>query len=133
MGTIEFSTVFLASLSFFVVGAVWYGVFFGWPWQRAARVSGAPSPSVSQLAKIMALTFVFEMLVVLMLAHNIARTNPAPHVIMMMAVGFALTIMAPAVGITYVQQRKSLSTFLIDAGHFLAGMTAVGGVLIAIG
>ncbi len=129
MGTIELSTVFLASLAFFAVGAVWYGVFFGWPWQREANVSGTPSGG--QLAKIMTLTFVFEMLVVLMLAHNIARTNPAPHVIMMMAVGFALTIMTPAIGITYLQQRKSLSALLIDAGHFVIGMAAVGGVFIA--
>ena len=130
MGMIDLFAVIVASLVFFAIGAVWYGILFGWPWQREAGSGGAPSGA--QLAKIMGLTFAFEMLVVLMLAHNVARTNPAPHVIMMMAVGFALTIMTPAVGILYLQQRKALRTFLIDAGHFLVGMAAVGGVLISL-
>lgn len=130
MGTIAFPTVFLASLAFFAVGAVWYGVVFGWPWLRPTQAT--ESPSRGRLTTILALTFAFEMLVVLMLAHNVARTNPAPHVIMMMAVGFALTIMTPAIGIAYLQQRAPLKLFLIDAGHFLVGMAAAGGVMTAL-
>ena len=79
------------------------------------------------------LTLAFEMLVVLTLAHLVARTNPAPHVVLMMAAGFALTIMTPAIGINYLHQNKSLTLFLIDAGHFLVGLLAAGGVLIAFG
>lgn len=129
MGEINLLAVLLASLAFFAVGAVWYGFLFGKPWQREVGIGAAPQGA--QEVKIMALTFAFEMLVVLTLAHNIARTNPPPHVIMMMAVGFALTIMTPAIGINYLHQRKSLTLFLIDAGHFLVGMAAAGGVLIA--
>jgi hypothetical protein len=121
--------VFLAALAFFAVGALWYGVLFGKPWQRETGVTEPPQGA--QVLKIMGLTFAFELLVCLMLGHNIARTNPVPHVIMMMAVGFGLTIMTPAIGINYLHQRKSLTLFLIDAGHFVVGMAAVGGVFIA--
>lgn len=129
MGNVNVLTVFLAALAFFAVGALWYGVLFGRPWQRETGVTQAPKGG--QVAKIMGLTFAFELLVCLMLGHNIARTNPAPHVIMMMAIGFGLTIMTPAIGINYLHQRRSLTLFLIDAGHFVAGMAAAGGVFVA--
>ena len=53
-----------------------------------------------------------------------------PFVVMMMAVGFAVGISIPAIGINYLFLRKSLALFLIDAGHFLVGMAAMGGVFV---
>jgi hypothetical protein len=61
----------------------------------------------------------------------VARTDPAPHVVMMMATGFAVGVMIPAIGINYLFLRKPLLLFLIDAGHFIVGMAAMGGVFIA--
>ena len=51
-------------------------------------------------------------------------------VVMMMATGFAAGVMIPAIGINYLYQRKPLALFLIDAGHFLLGMAAMGGVFV---
>ena len=59
-----------------------------------------------------------------------AFLHPGNHAIMMMATGFGLAIMTPAVGINYLYQRKSLKLFLIDAGHFVVGMTVVGLVFV---
>lgn len=129
MGELNFPAILLAALAFFLVGALWYGVIFGKRWQVEAGVSDPPQGSA--VARIMGLTLAFELLICLMLGHNIARTDPAPHVIMMMAIGFALTIMIPAIGINYLHQRRSLALFMIDAGHFLAGMAAVGTVFVA--
>ena len=128
MGDINLLAVILAALAFFVVGALWYGVLFSGPWQRETGVTEAPG--VGQLARIMGLTFAFELLVVLMLEHTIARTGASGHVIMMIATGFGLSIMTPAIGINYLHQRKSLTLFLIDAGHFIVGMAAAGAVLL---
>ncbi len=120
----------LAALAFFAVGMIWYGALFGQPWRREAGVGEAPEGL--RAVRIIVLTFLCELLIVLMLAHNIARTNPPPHVIMMMAVGFALAIMAPAIAINYLHQRKSATLFLIDAGHLVVGMSAAGAVLIVL-
>ena len=76
------------------------------------------------------LCLLLEFVVVLMLGHMIARLQPPDHVKMMMATGFALAIMTPAVGINYLYQRKSLKLFLIDAGHFVVGMAVVGLVFV---
>ena len=72
-----------------------------------------------------------EMLIEMVLWHLLVRTDPPAFVVMMMATGFAIGVMIPAIGINYLYQRKSLALFLIDAGHFLFGMAAMGGVFIS--
>jgi hypothetical protein len=70
------------------------------------------------------------MLIAMVLWHLLARTDPPSFVVMMMAVGFAAGVMIPAIGINYLYLRKPLALFLIDAGHFLVGMAAMGGVFV---
>ena len=128
MGEINLVAVLLATAAFWLVGALWYGLLFGKPWQRETGMTEPPSGG--RMAAIMGLTLAFEMLVVLTLAHLVARTGAGPRVVLMMAGGLALTVMTPAIGINYLHQRRSLTLFLIDAGHFLVGMLAAGGVLL---
>ncbi|PKB19426.1 uncharacterized protein DUF1761 [Novosphingobium kunmingense] len=131
MGPVNWLAVGLGTVVFFLVGAVWYGALFAVPWQREVGVGEAPRGSA--VVRVMGLTLLCEFLVVSTLGHLFARTQPAPHVVMMMALGFALTVMAPSLGINYLHQRKSLNLFLIDAGHFVVGMAAVGAVFILLG
>lgn len=121
--------VLAGATAFFVVGAIWYGLLFGKAWQKAAGLSDEEIQSGSILL-IFGLTFLFEMLIAMVLWHLIARTGAAPHVVMMMSIGFALGIMAPAIGINYLYQRKSGVLFAIDTGHFVLGMAAMGGVFL---
>lgn len=131
MGPVNWLAVLIGTVLFFLVGAVWYGALFAVPWQREVGVGEAPRGAA--VLRVMGLTLLCEFLVVSTLAHLFARTHPQAHVIMMMAIGFALTIMAPAVGINYLHQRKSLLLFLIDAGHFVVGMAVVGAVFVFLG
>ncbi len=121
--------VLAGAAAFFLVGAIWYGVLFSKAWQKAAGMSDEDVQS-GNMAVLFGLTFLFEVLIAMVLWHLLARTNPAPHVVMMMAVGFAVGIMIPAVGIHYLYLRKTLTHFLIDAGHMLFGMAAMGGVFL---
>ncbi len=131
MGAVNWLAVALGTLAFFGVGALWYGVLFGKRWQ--AEVGAGAPPTGPAAARIMLGTLAAEGVVVAMLGHLIARTAPAPHVVWMMAFGFGAMIMAPAIGINYLHQRRSFVLFLIDAGHFVAGMAAVGAVFILLG
>ena len=121
--------VLAGTAAFFVVGAIWYGVLFGKAWQKAAGLSDE-ALQTGNILLIFGLTFLFEMLIAMVLWHLIARTGAAPHVVMMMSVGFAIGVMAPAIGINYLYQRKSGVLFAIDTGHFIAGMAAMGGVFL---
>ena len=122
--------VLAGTAAFFGVGALWYGVIFAAPWQRAAGLSNTQLRDGNAMPLIFGLTFAFEMLIAMVLWHLIARTDPKPFVVMMMATGFAIGVMIPAIGINYLYLRKSLTLFLIDAGHFLVGMAAMGGVFV---
>jgi len=79
------------------------------------------------------LCFLLELLVVTMLGHLFAFLQPSDRAKMMISTGFGLTIMSPAIGITYLFMRKPLKLFLIDAGHFVVGMAAVGVVFVLLG
>ena len=127
MGDTSLFTIILAGLAFFVVGALWYGVLFGKAWQKAAGLDDAEVRSGNML-KIFGLTLLFELLIATVLAHQFAMTGASDRAIMMISVGFALGVMIPAIGINYLYLRKSGALFLIDAGHFLLGMTAMGAV-----
>jgi hypothetical protein len=121
--------VLAGTAAFFAVGALWYGLIFAKPWQRAAGLSNTQLKA-GNMGVIFAQTFAFEMLIAMVLWHLIARTDPPAYVVMMMAIGFGAGVMIPAIGINYLYQRKPLSLFLIDAGHFLVGMAAMGGVFV---
>lgn len=121
--------VLAGAAAFFVVGMIWYGGLFGKAWQKAAGLSDEDVQS-GNMVLIFGLCFLFEVLIAMVLWHLLERVNPAPHVVMMMAVGFAGGIMIPATGINYLFQRKSFALFAIDAGHFLLGMAAMGGVFV---
>lgn len=121
--------VLAGAAAFFAVGALWYGVLFAKPWQRAAGLSNSQLRQ-GNMGVIFGLAFALEVLVAMVLWHLIARTDPPSHVVMMMAVGFAVGVMIPAIGINYLFLRKSLALFLIDAAHFIVGMAAMGGVFV---
>lgn len=136
MGDVNLLAVVLAATAFFALGALWYGALFGKAWKELTGFDGEkmPHPTVNNpMWLIMGLAFAFELLIALMLGHNIARTSPAPHVIMMIAVGFGAVIMAPALGINYLFQMRPGKLFAIDAGYFIAGMAVMGAVFVLLG
>ena len=121
--------VLAGAAAFFAVGSIWYGVVFGKAWQKAAGLSDE-DVQTGNMAVIFGLTFVAEFVIAMVLWHLLQRTGAEPHVVMMMAIGLGAAVMAPAIGINYLYQRKSLTLFAIDAGHFIAGMAAMGGVFL---
>jgi hypothetical protein len=133
MGPLNWLAIVVATLVFFAVGAIWYTALFGKAWQREVGLSTEQLTGGRNMMLIMGTCLLLEFVVVLMLGHMFARLQPSDHVKMMMATGFALAIMAPAIGINYLYQRRSLKLFLIDAGHFVVGMIAVGLVFVLLG
>ena len=129
MGEINWLPVLLGALAFFLVGAIWYGVLFSKAWQKAAGISDERLQG-GNMALIFGLTFLAEVVIAMTLWHLIVRTGASDRAVMMMAIGFGATIMTPAIGINYLYLRKTLAHFLIDAGHFIVGMAAMGGVFL---
>ena len=133
MGDINYLAVLLGAVAFFLVGAVWYTALFGKAWQRELGLSDAQLKEGANMGLIFGLCFVAELVIAWMLGHMVARSSGAPHIVMMFALGLAGGVMVPAMGINYLFQRRTLKLFLIDAGHFIVGMAAMGGVFVALG
>jgi len=122
--------VVIATLAFFAVGAIWYTALFGKIWQREVGLSDEQLTGGRNMMLIMGTCFVLEFIVAMTVGHMVDYLEPSDRAKMMIAVGLGLAIMAPAIGITYLYMRKSLKLFLIDAGHFVVGMAAVGAVFV---
>lgn len=133
MGDINWLGVGLGAVAFFAVGALWYTVLFGKAWQREAGLSDEQLKTGFNPALTYGVCFGLELLVALTLAHQFAMTTPSDRAKMMIAIGYGIGLMAPAVAINYLYQRKSLKLFAIDAGHFIVGMAAMGGVFVLLG
>ena len=121
--------VLTGALAFFAVSQLWYGAAFGGVWRKAAGFPPEPASAARRFVTA-ALSFGCQMLIAAVLWHLLVRTNPAPHVVMMMAIGFAVGVMIPAMALVYLAQRKPLSLYLIDGGQFICGMAALGGVFV---
>src|SRR5687768_6229026 len=120
--------IVVATLAFFAIGALWYGLLFGKAWQAETGVTERPQGA--GVAKVMLGTLLAEFVVVVLVGHMFDFLDPEPHGKMMLAVGLGLAVMTPAIAINYLHQRRSLKLFLIDASHFIVGMAAVGGVFV---
>ena len=123
----------LGTVAFFAVGAIWYGVVFSKAWQAAVGLSEEQLKTGANMPLIFGTCFVLEFIVALTVGHMFDFLEPSDRSKMMITVGLALGIMSPAIGISYLYMRKPLKLFLIDAGHLVVGMAAVGGVFVALG
>lgn len=132
MGQVNWLAVVLGAVAFFAVGAVWYSFVCAKAWRRESGVGNEQMQDVN-LPKLFISAFLLELVVSAMFGHLLARTQPPPHVVMMMAFGFGATIMTPAIGIHYLFLRKSLKLFLIDAAHLVMGTLAMGAVFVLLG
>ena len=133
MQGINWLAVVLATVAFFAVGAVWYTVLFAKVWKREVGLSDEQLTSGRNMMLIMGTCVLLEFIVCLTIGHMFDYLEPNDRSKMMITIGLALGIMAPAIGINYLYMRKSLKLWLVDVGHFVAGMAAVGGVFVALG
>jgi hypothetical protein len=138
MGEINWLAVVLGTVAFFALGALWYGPLFSKPWMKEVGFTEEAKAEISakgggHMAKIMTASFLLELLVAVVLGHMVARSSGSPQAVMMFAVGLGAAVMAPAIGINYLYQNRSLKLFAIDAGYLVVGMAAMGAVFVLLG
>ena len=122
--------IVVATLAFFAVGAIWYTALFAKLWQREVGLSDEQLTTGRNMMLIMGTCFLLEFIICLTVGHMFDFLEPNDRAKMMITIGLALGVIAPALGINYLYMRKSLKLWLIDVGHFVAGMAAVGAVFV---
>lgn len=136
MGPVNWLAVPFAALAAGAMALLWYGPLFGRAKVEAVgpgRLGGRSSP-----ARTIALTAGFILLMALVLGHIFARVGAEelearPWVFFMIAGGLALTLVVPALMVSYTHMRASTRLALIDGGYWFAAYLTMGTVFWALG
>ena len=118
--------IFLASLAFFVVGFLWYGVFFMKEW---AVLTGTPTDGDMSITPLI-VGFMITLVQVLGLSFILQHAGASTLVTCVKICGLiALLIAFPIMAYNLNYEGRPLALFKIDGSHILVGYLLVGVVL----
>ena len=124
---INYAAVFVAALSSFLIGGVWYSpILFANAWMREA---GLREDELSKgLGKIFGGAFVLSFVIALNLA---AFLGTESDVVWGMTAGALAGIgwVAASIGVLYLFERRSMTLFLINGGYHAVSFTVMGAIL----
>lgn len=121
----NFLAVILATIVFFVIGAIWYGVLFEAQWLEAAGMTAAEAEAQMEKTGMAAWLFwallitLAQAIGVLMVIHK----NGAKRMKACLETTFwvLVTLVAPILAYASIYMGLSLTGFLIDFGHLSIG------------
>ncbi|WP_155210405.1 DUF1761 domain-containing protein [Fulvivirga aurantia] len=124
--SINWLAVVVATLSTFVLGAVWYGPLFGKVWM-AEHGYTEDDLKDANMAKIYGTAFVLEFIMAVNLAYFIQGVSAGEGVFYGFVTGFGWVAMA--IGVNYLFSRNSMRLWFIDAFYFVVSFTIMGVIL----
>lgn len=128
LSQINYLAVFVAALSSFVIGFLWYSpLTFGNVWMREAGLSEEKVKQANMI-KIFGLSFLLALVICFNLA---AFLGPDAGLAWgMMAGGLAgLGWVSASLGVLYLFEGRSLKLFLINAGYQVVTYVIAGGII----
>lgn len=127
LGSINWLSVFVATLSSFVVGALWYGPLFQKPWMAATGMTKEKGAK-GNMALIFGGTFVLNLFVAAGIAVLLGSTR---SLLLGLHTGLftAFFFVATALGVIYLFEQRSLKLWLINAGYQVVIFTVMGGII----
>jgi hypothetical protein len=125
---INYLAVFVAALSSFVIGYLWYAPFtFGTIWMKEVGLTNEKIRQTNMF-KTFGLTFLLSLVICFNLAAFLG--NDAGLKWGLMAGGLAgIGWVAASLGIQYLFERKSLRLFLINGGYNAVTFIVAGGII----
>ena len=124
---VNYVAVFVAALSSFLIGGVWYSpILFAKAWMRE---TGLREEEVSKgLAKVFSGAFLCSLIIALNLAFFL---GPKSDLVWGMTAGALAGIgwVAASLGLVYLFERRSPTLFFIDAGYQAVAYTVMGAIL----
>lgn len=123
---INLLAVFLAALSAFFLGYLWYTVLFAKSWQALIGMKGdSKSAQKPNLGKLLIGSFILEIVMALNLAFFIGTEADWFFGLMAgVAVGFGWVAMA--YGVNYMFEGKPLKLWFINAGYYTVVFAVMG-------
>ncbi len=125
--TINWFTIFIATISAFIIGGVWYGPLFGRSWMKEMGLS-EEDLGKRNMAKVFGFSILLTFIAVLNLALYL---GPEADLLFGTMAGFFAGFgwVSTFLGIIYLFGNKSLRLYLIDAGYCTVTLTTIGLIL----
>lgn len=130
---INWLAVLVASLAFFGLGLVWYGPFFGKPWQRAISIDGGMALRQSHSLGLLIAGFIMSVIIAVGMAIFLNAPNgdqqlgAAYGALIGLMVGVLFIL--PSTVMNYIFARRPLALILIDGFYHIAASTLTGAIL----
>jgi hypothetical protein len=123
--------VFLAALSAFFLGFIWYTVVFAAPWKKEIGMGENSDAQAPNLGKLLAGSFALELVMAFVMARFFIGTADA---IGGLKAGFlmGLTIVGFAFGVNYLFEGKTIKHWLINAAYYTVVFSVMGMILGAV-
>jgi hypothetical protein len=125
--SINYLAVFVAALSSFVIGGLWYSLLFGKAWMVENNFDEEDMKN-GHMGKIFGGAFILSLIISIVL---VLFLGPDRNGMIGASAGFTAGLfwVATAMGITYLFERKSIKLFFINAGYHVVTFTLMGFIL----
>lgn len=124
----NYAAVFVAALSSFLIGGLWYSpILFARAWMAAAGLSEAQTQQANMVR-----VFGFAGLASLVMAFNLAAFLGAKATLQFgLFAGFATGLgwVAMSLGVIYLFEQRPLKLWLINSGYQIVAYTVMGAIL----
>jgi hypothetical protein len=128
MSTLNWAAVFVAALSTFLIGGIWYSALFTKAWMKANNITKDDSQK-GNMGKTFGLAFLWS----LVMSFNLAMYLNAPGTTMSWGATAGLLAglgwVSMAFFIVGLFERRSTAYMLIHAGYFVVSFVVMGAIL----
>ena len=126
--TLNWLAIIVATLSTFVIGAVWYGPVFGQVWMQENGFTEEDLKEAN-MAKIYSTAFILELIMAINLALFLKGLSVQEGLLYGFFTGFGWIAMA--MGVNYLFSRNTIRLWFIDSFYFVISFTLMGAILTA--
>lgn len=126
--TLNWLAIIVATISTFVIGALWYGPIFGKVWMQENGFTEEDLKEAN-MVKIYGTTFILELIMAVNLALFLKGMSVQEGMLYGFFTGFGWVAMA--MGVNYLFSRNTFRLWFIDSFYFVISFTLMGAILTA--
>ena len=129
---INWIAVLVATIAYFLLGALWYSVLFGKKWAQLVKLDTSNPDMRKGMGGMMISTFVLTLIICFGLEVLVVKFNFVQEVSYGIKIGLltGLAFATTAVSIHYIYENKPTNLYLINNGYHVLGHVIAASILV---
>ena len=129
---INWIAVLVATIAYFLLGALWYSVLFGKKWAQLVKLDTSNPDMKKGMGGMMISTFVLTLIICFGLEVLVVKFNFVQEVSYGIKIGLltGLAFATTAVSIHYIYENKPANLYLINNGYHVLGHVIAASILV---